>query len=88
LSAIQPPAIGPIADPTISTLPANPCQRPRSAAGARSAIVMNASDISAPAPSPWTARAAIRWPMLCAAAPKDPPIRNSTIAARNSRRRP
>ena len=57
------------------------CRRPRSLGGTSTPMIESAPTISPPAPSPWTARNAMSWPMSCDSPASTEPTRKSAIAA-------
>lgn len=60
----------------------------RSRVGTRSPRIANGSDMSPPAPIPWTARNTTSWVMVCAALQRIEPRRNVTSATMKIRLRP
>ena len=65
-----------------------PCMRARCSNEKMSPIMMNASGISPPAPSPCSARNAISCPMFCACPHSTEPTRNSAMATMKTGLRP
>jgi hypothetical protein len=83
-----PPTSGPSTIPRPVIAPKIPSAFARRAGGNAALSSASASGIITAAPAPWTARAAISQPMLCASAAAAEPATNNPMPAMNIRLRP
>ena len=87
-SAIAPPTSGPLATARPVTAKKIPSAEPRRSGGNAALTSAKASVMTSAAPPPWTARAAIRAPIVGASAQAAEASANSPRPAANMRRRP
>ena len=87
-STSSPPTSGPSTAPSVKIAVNSPIQRPRWRGETTSPTMMNASDISPPPPSPWSARASTSVFIVGASAHSTEPTMNTDSAVWYTTRRP